>query len=689
MRKILKVPHDKHDLLKKRVDFGLIPKAAEHKVREMLEIVELDPPLSKQSTLIQLDRLRKQNQKSFVRKVGMPRSLRRTYMRLLKKGKVQIPEEYAGPTKTERLVKSYIQKYTEKQNLDKEKLSDLMDEERRKHEALMGAYTKKANQSRSYENLFASTAKKYNDHNPNELLKSKSVVLSNAYEFAIKQMEYQSCNPDISEEDSYKAVEELLLREDKEERVRSREVRDKVVKEQEEKRKDKRDVEKKMMDAIEDDDDTNYTIGEKEDTSKKDKDSTIPSILHNKPRIALQLAAWGDRLRQVPYAQWTIGAVTALDHWIAIHILEISEENWERMLAGDEDIGTSRINDLLVIRGALFPETLQDDPYTSTNLNDNDDEEDVSMQSINQILQDLSANTNDEDDDLINSINDDEDDVGANTPFSFDDDDEDILLPESAKRDDVKLKLIQELQVYRNMHHNKTPYNEWSEEDKTKFDTFFDDYISFFIMPHERKHLDIDETKQRLLNMLPNSKDENDAFWKQLEDETTVELFLDELKKKSESKNEDVPSAMKEFLDLPYQEQKERLITLSTLRPIYDEYGSEQRYDEFFEQNKEILLKTIPMETLVEDNEDGHITSDDITGSSILDDVKNKKFKLSMEEYGTDELYQRKKKMLDVWRLYKLKRATVEEEMFKEGELGLKYKEKEEDDDNDNDKRKK
>ena len=67
--------------------------------------------------------------------------------------------------------------------------------------------------------------------------------------------------------------------------------------------------------------------------------STIPSILHNKPRIALQLAAWGDRLRQVLCAQWTIGAVTALDHWFAIHALEISEENWERMLAGDEDIG--------------------------------------------------------------------------------------------------------------------------------------------------------------------------------------------------------------------------------------------------------------------------------------------------------------------------------------------------------------
>ena len=100
-----------------------------------------------------------------------------------------------------------------------------------------------------------------------------------------------------------------------------------------------------------------------------------------------------------------------------------------------------------MIRGTLFSEILQDDPHESTNLNDNDDEEDVSMQSINKTLQDLSANANGEDDDLINSINDDEDDAGANTPFSFDDDDEDMLLPESAKRDDVKLKLTQKLNL--------------------------------------------------------------------------------------------------------------------------------------------------------------------------------------------------------------------------------------------------
>ena len=38
----------------------------------------------------------------------------------------------------------------------------------------------------------------------------------------------------------------------------------------------------------------------------------------------------------------------------------------------------------------------------------------------------------------------------------------------------------------------------------------------------------MDETKERLLEVLLNTKDENDEFWKQLEDEITFELFLDE-----------------------------------------------------------------------------------------------------------------------------------------------------------------
>ena len=147
---------------------------------------------------------------------------------------------------------------------------------------------------------------------------------------------------------------------------------------------------------------------------------------------------------------------------------------------------------LLVIRGSLFPETLEENLYPSSKLNDEDDE-DVSMQSINQILQDLSNNNPDDQDDadiLLKNINDDEDDVGANTPFSFDDDDEDILLSDSTKRTDIKLKLTQELQVYRNIHHNKIPYDQWSDDYIKKCDPFFNDFILFFVTPYQREHLD-------------------------------------------------------------------------------------------------------------------------------------------------------------------------------------------------------
>ena len=99
------------------------------------------------------------------------------------------------------------------------------------------------------------------------------------------------------------------------------------------------------------------------------------------------------------------------------------------MLAGEEYIGASRIEDLLVIRGSLFPETLEENLCPSSKLNDEDDE-DVPMQSINQILQYLSNNNTDEEDDadvLLKNINDDEDNVGANAPLLFDDDDEDTF----------------------------------------------------------------------------------------------------------------------------------------------------------------------------------------------------------------------------------------------------------------------
>ena len=86
----------------------------------------------------------------------------------------------------------------------------------------------------------------------------------------------------------------------------------------------------------------------------------------------------------------------------------------------------------------------------------------------------------------------------------------------------------EDLQEHRNIHHNEIPCGQWSDDDMPKFDTFFNDHTSLFVMRHERNPLDMDETKERLLNILPNAKYENDEFWKQLEDKTIIELFFDQ-----------------------------------------------------------------------------------------------------------------------------------------------------------------
>ena len=64
-------------------------------------------------------------------------------------------------------------------------------------------------------------------------------------------------------------------------------------------------------------------------------------------------------------------------------------------------------------------------------------------------------------------------------------------------------------------HHNKTPCDQFSDDDITIFDTFINDHISFFVALHQRKHLDMDNTKEHVLNMLLNTKFVNDEFWKQ------------------------------------------------------------------------------------------------------------------------------------------------------------------------------
>merc|ERR1712151_1030790 len=108
---------------------------------------------------------------------------------------------------------------------------------------------------------------------------------------------------------------------------------------------------------------------------------TLPSIFHNKPRTVQAMHLWGQRLSSVPYTQWTVGAATALDHWVAVDVLGMNEETWNRLLDGELEsdvelaesvrlgktehgkenpcVGNSaRGRDIVQVRNYLFPETI-------------------------------------------------------------------------------------------------------------------------------------------------------------------------------------------------------------------------------------------------------------------------------------------------------------------------------------------
>ena len=59
-------------------------------------------------------------------------------------------------------------------------------------------------------------------------------------------------------------------------------------------------------------------------------------------------------------------------------------------------------------------------------------------------------------------------------------------------------------------HHNKIPYDQWSYDGITKWHVLFKKFRSFFVTPHKHMHLDVNETKEILLRMLLNTKDDND-----------------------------------------------------------------------------------------------------------------------------------------------------------------------------------
>jgi len=157
------------------------------------------------------------------------------------------------------------------------------------------------------------------------------------------------------------------------------------------------------------------------------------------------------------------------------------------------------------------------------------------------------------------------------------------------------------------------------------------------------------------------------ALWANLADETSAQIFLDKMlnTKPTTSSSSDAYSS---FFQLPYQEQLKRLVTVGTLRPVFDEYITENDFNTFWEDYKDTLLDGIPMEFLVKDR-NGSITAEDIgeTGAE--------KYKVREEIYGKgDEKLKRQERVYDAFGHFKALRAEYEEKLFKEGSLPLENK---------------
>eukprot|EP00979_Chaetoceros_neogracilis_P010599 scaffold2516_cov207-Chaetoceros_neogracile.AAC.3 len=552
--------------------------------------------------------------------------------------KMQRKEKAALPT--DKLVKNYMRRYDARMKAS----TILTDAEREEY---------------YYRKTLGTSQKGEGSNDVSSAMGRKSAVLTHAYDFALKQFEVMQNNEGLTEQGSISMVEELLANEEKVERLLSREKTTTLVKE------------KKVA----------KEIHASHDSSNADAipppSSTIPSILHAKPRTIQALSIWGKRFKAVPYSQWTLGASTALDHWIAVDVLGMTEETWNRLLNGELEIDIeqsrgvevnigdlARNRDIVSVRSTLFPETMidmvddmdDDDDYEDDMMLDEQSEKDATDRSIDELLASLGGF----------------DDIGEDNANSTDDVDSRIS------------KMIDSLQDWRVMN-EKAPFKDWDSSAKGEFNKWLGDYISL-VAAETDGQIDLEATREALLSEPPRYRDESEAFWSQINDETDAEILLHNLNKQGSTAptaeespaEENARKSLESFLNMPYTKQLSQIISLGALRPILDEYSTEEDRVNFMERHGETLLEGMEIEHLVSDP-NGIITVDDIGDESLLSKQKigpNERFSIKMVPYGTDEFglsrSDKARALYRAWNIQKAGRARYAENLYKTGQMPLK-----------------
>jgi len=390
-----------------------------------------------------------------------------------------------------------------------------------------------------------------------------------------------------------------------------------------------------------------------------------------------------------------LGATTALDHWIAVDVLGMKEETWNRLLSGEleSDIQESggndlligdkaRMNDILTVRTSIFPET-------AISIFDEEEEEAATLEKdIGEDISDALDSTESEKD-VERSI----DELLASLGGFEDDDEEkndedkrsDAL--SSAGDDDLDTrisKMTDSLQEWR-MKNDETPYENWDADTKEKFNKWQSEYVSLVSTEYDGK-VDVDATREALLSEPAIDRESSEDFWSQVQDEANAEILLSSLREKGApepSENESSSAkkcreALETFLSLPYEKQLRRLVSIGTLRPVLDEFYKESDRVKFMERYGATLLEGLELEHLVVDPE-GHITVRDIGDDSLLkmENVNSDtKFSIKMIPFGTDEFgmsrSERARMLYRAWNIQKAGRARYAEAKFKKGEMPLR-----------------
>lgn len=522
------------------------------------------------------------------------------------------------------------------------------------------------------------------------------MLIENAYAFALRQQQVM-LKGETTPKESIEKVEQLLREEARDNRQKGR----KTVEDVEEWRSGQKEAEE----------------GEKKEGAAADNDdNTLPSILHERPRAIRALNIWSARMKSIPYSRWTIGASTALDHWIAREVLQMEELTWQQVLEGGGTdayvVGMDslpggetkpsimdRMRDIVVVRGALFPETLMED---SGRIEDGGGELTGDLDE-GLLSEDDSNATEKSIDELLASLGElDDDDDG--TSWRFDDDDDEVDKKEAEEKDsdnDEKMaSILDELQVWRERNAS-SPYDAWDIDRKKEFDQWIEVYVAALYPEADASTVDKEATRNSLLSERPIDSKKTKDFWSKVRTETEAELFLRDYRTSAQEKLQSLKEAttlteedkttqseLDAILSVPFDTQLEKLVKMGTLRPILDDYAPASERKSFFEKYSPIFLEGLEMEHLVPDP-DGPIGLDDINlelrntlskewtpSSEMGAGGQEPRFAIRKVAYGTDEFgtsrAERARELYRLWNEHKANRARFEEALFKRGYLGVK-----------------